>query len=219
MWHRLIQATHLAHGDRSRFESGGQDVTTNIPAGNRSTGIPTDYNGLTYRSKTEAKWAVFMDRLEIMHDYEIQGWDTDGEWYLPDFVIFGALGTIWAEIKPTYKADPKGVAKWRRFAAKRPMPSRAALITGLPWKYGLIVVGGDLDAEKPVQGPWEDDTQEWRPCGSGYHYDFCSPGPFGTKFAEDGCPDRFGGGGEQKIEDAAAFAKAYRFDRRGNAAA
>ena len=95
-------------------------------------GLETPHNGVIFRSRTEAKWAFFWDKLGVTYDYEPQGWDTDGQWYLPDFVVFGALGTLWVEVKPTYEADPAGVAKFRRVAAQRPQPSRAVLLIGPP---------------------------------------------------------------------------------------
>ena len=49
--------------------------------------IPTHYNGITYRSRTEARWAVYFDCLRLNHDYEKEGYDLDGEWYLPDFNV------------------------------------------------------------------------------------------------------------------------------------
>ncbi len=179
--------------------------------------IPTLFGGVLHRSRTEAKWAKFMTDLRIPFSYEVEGWDTGGEWYLPDFVIFGALGMLWTEIKPTYDADPKGVAKWRRFAAQRPQPSRAALIIGEPGKYKALVIGGDQEAAKPVQGPWEDDTLEWRPCPAGYHFDLTWPGKFGGKLAEDAC-EPCASKVEERMEQAARDARSHRFGRPGAAA-
>ena len=68
-------------------------------------------------------------------------------------------------------------------------------------------------ADDPAKGGWEDDTQEWRPCPSGHHFDLAVPGLFGAKFAEDGCADQFGGDGEAKIAAASQAALAYRFGK------
>ena len=97
-----------------------------------SRGIPAFHNGIWFRSRGEAKWAVFLDHLDVKYEYETQGFDTDGSWYLPDFVIFAATGTIWAERKDSWTDDPSGVAKFRRFADQRPKRSRAALLVGVP---------------------------------------------------------------------------------------
>ncbi|GAC1468013.1 MAG: hypothetical protein PVSMB2_36120 [Ktedonobacteraceae bacterium] len=47
--------------------------------------IETVYNGYRFRSRLEARWAVFFDTLEIEYRYEDEGFDLDGTWYLPDF--------------------------------------------------------------------------------------------------------------------------------------
>ena len=104
------------------------------------------YAEVRFRSHLEARWAIFYDHLlgRGKWEYEPQGFATDGEPYLPDFVIEGALGQLWVEIKPAWRSDPAGVAKWRRFAAQRPQPSRAVLFTGLPTLHvKSIVIGGD----------------------------------------------------------------------------
>lgn len=178
--------------------------------------MPTWYRGVLYRSRLEARWGAFFHELGIPAEWEPQGYRcADGTPYLPDFALFPALGTLWAEIKPTWQADPDGIARWRKFSAIRPQPSRSALIVGPPAVHLMpLVIGGDLDAAKPVQGPWEDDTQEWRPCPSGHHFDLAFPGMFGAKFAEDGCPDHFGGDGEERIAAAVSAALSERFDPR-----
>jgi hypothetical protein len=177
-----------------------------------SRGIPTWHNGVLYRSRGEAKWAVFLDRLEVPFEYETQGFDTDGSWYLPDFVIFAATGTIWAERKDSWEGDPDGVAKFRRFADQRPKKSRAALLIGLPSVDGEhLVIGGDIDAESPGDGPWEDSGQTWRPCPSGHHFDLAYPGKYRSKLADDGCPPVPGNPGEGRIEAAVAKALSARF--------
>lgn len=183
---------------------------------------PTWYGGMLFRSRLEARWAKFWTHLDIKWEYELEKFGPEEESaYIPDFVLFLARGTVWAEIKSGWAeiksgwaADPGGVEKWRRFVAGRPQPSRAILIAGVPSLHNSpLVIGGDENAEDPLNGPWEDDTQEWRPCPSGHHFDVAYPGQFGAKFAEDGCPDDFGGNGEQKIADASAAACMPWFNR------
>lgn len=173
--------------------------------------IPTRYAGVLFRSRLEARWARFLDELDVKWEYEPQGYATDGEPYLCDFVIFAACGTLWAEVKPDWKTDPEGIARWRRFAAQRPQPSRAVLLTGTPApELKLLVVGGTWDE------PWEDDQQEWRPCPSGRHFDVAFPGPFHGRAAEDGCPWDADGfiRGEDRLRRAITGARSARFDLR-----
>lgn len=60
--------------------------------------IPTRYRGYHFRSRLEARWAVFFDALGVLWDYEREGFEfSDGTRYLPDFWL-PDLG-LWAEIK------------------------------------------------------------------------------------------------------------------------
>lgn len=181
--------------------------------------LPGPYGEIVFRSHLEARWAIFFDHLHLKWEYEPQGFTVDGVAYLPDFAVFAALGLLWVEIKPDWRSDPDGVARWRRFAAQRPQPSRAVLFCGLPTPHvRSVVIGGDDSLGDPVKGGWEDDTQEWRPCPSGHHFDLAYPGTFGAKFAEDGCPDHFGGDGEAMIAAASRAALSYRFGKTDTAA-
>lgn len=47
--------------------------------------IETQYKGYRFRSRLEARWAVFCDVLGLRYEYEPEGFDLDGTWYLPDF--------------------------------------------------------------------------------------------------------------------------------------
>lgn len=48
--------------------------------------IETFYNGYRFRSRLEARWAVFFDALGIKYEYEREGYDLgEAGWYLPDF--------------------------------------------------------------------------------------------------------------------------------------
>jgi len=177
--------------------------------------IPTLYAGVLFRSRTEARWARFWDELDIKWEYEPQGFVAAGVPYLPDFAVFPALGLLWVEIKPSWQADPAGVEKWRKFAVRRPQPSRAALFAGPPSLDGeYLVTGGDDNSDDPLKGIWEDDTQQWRPCPGAHHFDLTYPGLFRAKFAEDDCEGGFLGLGEDRLRDAVAAALSARFDGR-----
>ena len=48
--------------------------------------IETWFNGTRFRSRTEARWAVFFSASGIRYEYEKEGYDLGGGvWYLPDF--------------------------------------------------------------------------------------------------------------------------------------
>jgi hypothetical protein len=66
-----------------------------------SAPIPTRYAGCHFRSRLEARWAVFFDTLGVRWEYEPQGfkigWYEQRWMYLPDFYLTD-LG-IWVEVK------------------------------------------------------------------------------------------------------------------------
>ena len=50
--------------------------------------IETFYNGYRFRSRLEARWAVFFDAACIRYQYEPEGFKlSDGTYYLPDFYL------------------------------------------------------------------------------------------------------------------------------------
>lgn len=64
------------------------------------TGIPTNYKGVQYRSRLEAKWACFFDLLGWPYQYE--PYDLDG--YIPDFAIM-FRSPLLVEVKPVLSID------------------------------------------------------------------------------------------------------------------
>jgi hypothetical protein len=62
--------------------------------------IETRYAGCRFRSRLEARWAVFFDALRIRWEYEPQGYVVNGTPYLPDFQLFLPDGpVVFAEVK------------------------------------------------------------------------------------------------------------------------
>jgi len=49
--------------------------------------IETEYNGVLFRSRLEARWAVFFDNLRVDWRYEFEGYETSTGYYLPDFYL------------------------------------------------------------------------------------------------------------------------------------
>lgn len=62
--------------------------------------IETTYHGVTYRSRLEARWAVFFDALHLHHEYEAEAFTDGNRSYLPDFHV-PSLKTFF-ECKPEY---------------------------------------------------------------------------------------------------------------------
>lgn len=66
-------------------ESGAHSANTQLRA------IPTRYAGCHFRSRLEARWAVFFDFLGWQWRYEPQGYDLPSGRYLSDFFVTGSL--------------------------------------------------------------------------------------------------------------------------------
>ena len=66
--------------------------------------IETEYKGYRFRSRLEARWAVFFDACHVRWEYEPEGFVlTNGQLYLPDFLLHGvegrASGDLYVEVK------------------------------------------------------------------------------------------------------------------------
>ena len=80
--------------------------------------IETKYNGIVYRSRLEARWAMYFESLPCSFYYEPEGFNFGSVWYLPDFqVIFpvckGLEGAweYYVEIKPTGGVSDEAIKK------------------------------------------------------------------------------------------------------------
>lgn len=73
------------------------------------TPIETFWSGIHYRSRVEARWAVFFERMDIEQQYELEGFHLgDGALYLPDFYL--PRVSMWAEVKP-FEFTPEQLRK------------------------------------------------------------------------------------------------------------
>ena len=71
--------------------------------------IETVYNGYRFRSRLEARWAVFFDAIGVKYEYEPEGYTLeDGTKYLPDFLIFARHRSYEDEWEPVF-VEVKGV--------------------------------------------------------------------------------------------------------------
>lgn len=67
--------------------------------------IETHYKGYRFRSRLEARWAVFFDALGVEWEYEPEGFDLGAAgWYLPDFKVCRGSGHVWFEVKASEQA-------------------------------------------------------------------------------------------------------------------
>lgn len=68
--------------------------------------IPTEYKGVQFRSRLEARWARFLDNLQVGWFYEWEGYETEAGRYVPDFWLpevylrYPQHKGVYLEIKP-----------------------------------------------------------------------------------------------------------------------
>jgi len=79
--------------------------------------LETRYNGYRFRSRLEARWAVFFNSLDINYKYEPEGYCIGSNvWYLPDFYLPDL--DYWLEIKPMPNISLEDIEKTGLFSDK-----------------------------------------------------------------------------------------------------
>jgi len=97
------------------------------------TPIPTIYRGIKFRSRLEARWALFFDEIGLSYHYELEGFESSNTRYLPDFFI--PTWNAWIEIKPKEPTSEE----WRKCEEllisllKRKETASVAILYGRPW--------------------------------------------------------------------------------------
>ena len=100
--------------------------------------IETRYKGYRFRSRLEARWAVFFDAMDVAYAYEPEGYSVGGSGYLPDFWIpiqhpdhshYPSAG-YWLEIKPI-PLTPDQHEKCKVLAART--GHYTCILAGQPW--------------------------------------------------------------------------------------
>jgi len=108
--------------------------------------IETRYKGYRFRSRLEARWAVFFDALGVKWEYEHEGWKiktcSRTHYYLPDFYL-PDIG-IWYEVKGKATGADHGLMSHFRFEV-----GPIALSEGTPgletiYAYDCHLYGWDL---------------------------------------------------------------------------
>jgi len=100
-----------------------------------SFGLPTVYQGITFRSRLEARFAIFMNQLGVRWHFEPEGFNLPSGLYLPDFYLPDL--SVWLEGKPSWD-----VAKSANIALHldlmRATGQRLYVTTGMPGPSPLV---------------------------------------------------------------------------------
>lgn len=104
--------------------------------------IETEYAGVRFRSRTEARWAVFFDALGLKWEHEPEAYTDGRTWYTPDFWL-PELDCFW-EVKGTPDYDLAKVSMLCRVTGKELVvsyqsPADAALDSYSPEEPWLSV--------------------------------------------------------------------------------
>lgn len=104
--------------------------------------IETRYKGYRFRSRLEARWAVFFDYFDVHYGYENEGYELSTGRYLPDFEIDGTI----FEVKPVTMGQEE-IDKIERFAKESGLG--IFVIIGQPWpgEYRIMHLLGSKGSE------------------------------------------------------------------------
>jgi hypothetical protein len=96
----------------------GQEQAATKGKGMMIKAIETRYKGYRFRSRLEARWAVFFDALGLEWEYEPEGFNLgDAGLYLPDFFLPNLGAGTWVEVKPNAFGLDEDKAKYQALVA------------------------------------------------------------------------------------------------------
>jgi len=111
---------------------------TNFDTTSQIKPIETEYKGYRFRSRLEARWAVFFDAIGLQFEYEHEGYNLgESQYYLPDFVF--PQMKIYCEIKPGDATLDNNL-----YARFRDNITPILVICGTPWEYNATWFGWDI---------------------------------------------------------------------------
>lgn len=123
-------------------------------------GVPTGYSGVCFRSRLEARWAVFFDLLGWPWEYE----PIDLAGYIPDFVLPLPAGRVLVEVKPVFSYEDALLAAREKLddCGWRSANRNDALIVGASWRIRGEAPLSHLDFSCAIRRwPSESPTPLW----------------------------------------------------------
>lgn len=167
---------------------------------------PTLYKGYYFRSKNEAKWAVFFDKLGIPYQYEPEAFMcSDGSQYTPDFFLPNSYlrdirwKGLYLEVKHKEWTHQEDIGYTYRISTALP-DSHLVLLCGDP--YDIVHCNGENNNEQLC--PWWDNYMVLMYCGK------CRV--LKTDYDEGNyCNCPLCGGDIMSVSKEAEYARQYRF--------
>jgi hypothetical protein len=142
-----VQLPYLSYNEgTTRKGSTMTEFTHDNDARSKIKAIETEYKGYKFRSRLEARWAVFFDTLGIDWVYEVEGFNVQGfGWYLPDFYLPHVKQ--FCEVKPEYiEHDNELYNKLKAFV--KTTGFEIVLLNGTPdcvfYKYFWTLTNGNI---------------------------------------------------------------------------
>jgi hypothetical protein len=114
--------------------------------------IETMYRGYRFRSRLEARWAVFLERARTVWQYEAEGFALPSGSYLPDFhcpdLSYGKIiPPLWTYIEVKPAPSPPWAASWEPEPIPQLLPREVKLGYELATLLAVhfVIVGDPLD--------------------------------------------------------------------------
>lgn len=184
--------------------------------------IETRYKGYRFRSRLEARWAVFFDALGVAWGYEKEGMDLGADgYYLPDFWL--PSWESWVEIKPLDGGEPGYLVKPTALAwchgqsviliMGSPWPGEHLIDTFLPGADCNHYISGEFASCRRCEGVcllYSNGHHPAHCCAPGYSLSFIGPHSCGD---HDRWPNPMhDGGGHTRCAAAYRAARSARFE-------
>lgn len=160
--------------------------------------IETVYNGYRFRSRLEARWAVFFDTCGVTWEYEPEGFELpNGEKYLPDFRVYNceerAPETMWIEVKGEMTHDD--ASKILSFIGRLPRENSTEHSGFIHAYYeNAILVVGDIPRGETFEEILVSQKNQWAAYDTRYRKWPISPLTFETIDGDDFCCHLCSGG-------------------------
>lgn len=105
--------------------------------------IETHYDGYRFRSRLEARWAVFFNAVRLEYQYEMEGFEMGKNRYLPDFYIPSL--DRWFEIKSKVLSEAE-IKKCEEFCRRKDNENiKYSILIGTPDAVKIDTFNGIIE--------------------------------------------------------------------------